>query len=100
MHVSLTPVVKFISRSFQLHDFNWEMNLFLKSLTSYQNNVNKANNTTMKLLDNILNKVNDFLAGADIEENENERPFFQIDETYFEFRNLITCRICHVSQGG
>lgn len=89
----------------QLNDFNWEINLFLKNLIVYQNNVNKANQVTKSLLNEILATITQFQRKADVCDaandftnfNKKDEIFFKIDESKFEIRHLITCRVCHVS---
>lgn len=54
------------------------------------------NKVTLKLLEDILLQVEEFVADVVVDENQNPRQPFQIDATQFDFKHLISCRLCHV----
>lgn len=66
-------------------------------MTNYQANVNKANPTTLQLLERTLDKLGNLLENIDeIEEGRNETIIFSIDESKFDIKRSIFCRMCEV----
>lgn len=84
----------------QLDNINWELSLLLRNLTQYRENVNIADDTTIKLLSDMLNAIEHFLCdhkSPQSSDGTEKREKFDIDETKFEISRFITCRICCVS---
>lgn len=81
----------------QIEDFNWNLRHFLDVMTNYEANVNKANPTTLQLLERTLDKLGNLIENVDeIEEGRNETIIFSIDESKFDVKRSIFCRICKV----
>lgn len=79
-------------------DFNWEIDLFLRSLSRFRANVNKVDSDTIQLLSDTLESIGNFVSEHDvIVENDEKSKMFVIDEHKFEVSRFITCRICCVS---
>lgn len=83
-----------------MSDFNWEIDLFLRSLTCFRENVNKTDSNTIQLLSDTLESIGEFINGHDgiVEKGEKSKMFI-IDDNKFEIGRFITCRICCVSIG-
>lgn len=65
-------------------------------LGSFQTKVNRANPTTLELLEKTLDKIGNLIENVE-EVNENsEAIIFSIDESKFTVKWSIFCRICEV----
>lgn len=82
----------------QIEDFNWNLRHFLDVMDRYQTNVNKANSTTLQLLENTLDKLGNLIENVDeIEDERNNGTIItSIDESKFDVKRSIFCRICKV----
>lgn len=80
-----------------MSNLNWQINLFLTHLTFHQNDTNIVNPATIKLLINVLEKVDEFVANVKIDNDDCSTLLCEIDETHFEIQQLIACKLCHVS---
>lgn len=66
-------------------------------MSNYRANVNKANPTTLRLLEKTLDKLGNLIENVDeIEDGRNETIIFSIDESKFDVKRSIFCRICKV----
>lgn len=66
-------------------------------MANYQANINKANPTTIQLLEQTVDKLGDLLGSVDeIEDSRNESIIFSIDDTKFDVKRSIYCRMCEV----
>lgn len=82
----------------QVEDFNWNLRLFLDLLNSYQTKVQKANPTTLELLEKTVDSISDLIEHAEEDTaGLGDTILCSFDDTLFEIKRIITCRICKVS---
>lgn len=63
----------------------------------YQTNVNKANRATFQLLEKALDKLGNLIENVDeVDQEPNETIILSIDESKFQVKRSIFCRICNV----
>ncbi|XP_055299892.1 uncharacterized protein LOC129567252 [Sitodiplosis mosellana] len=82
----------------QVEDFNWNLRLFLDVLGSYQTKVNKANPATLELLEKTLDSISDLIGNVEevTSAGQGDAIVCSFDETNFEVKRTIFCRICKV----
>lgn len=81
----------------QVEEFNWNLRHFLDVLANFEKSVNKANPTTIQLLGQTVDKLGNLLENVEeIEEGRNETIILSIDESRFDIKRSIYCRMCEV----
>lgn len=82
---------------------NLEIFVFLKNLKNFHHNVNKVDDSTIKLLANTIQVIDDVIKDALFVKNDpvsadvDVDSLFVIEEACCHFQRYITCRICYVS---
>lgn len=80
-----------------MEEFNWNLRHFLDVLGNFERRVNKANPTTIQLLGQTVDKLGNLLENVEeIEDGRNETIVLSIDDSRFDIRRSIFCRMCEV----
>lgn len=82
----------------QIEAFNGDIKWFLSTLSSHCKNDNTSNETTVKLLNQAVDSIQDFLDNAKIVETKRSTwPSMDDEEDVFLVQRTFICCVCRVS---
>lgn len=87
----------------QIEDFNLETELYLKKLEEFVKNKSEINAKTLNLLTGLTKGTGDLISTCKVSTTHNQAAeenlavFEGKHKGVFEYQNLVTCRVCHVS---